>query len=333
MRLPLVAALLALLLAACTPRVIPAGPAIGPPALADDALVMADGARLPLHAWLPEGAPRAVILAVHGFNDYSVNYMQETAKLLTPAGLAIYAYDQRGFGAAPHRGIWAGAETLAADLAEAARLVKARHPGLPLYVLAESMGAAVTVLAATGAEPPPVAGYILTAPAFWGTAQMPGIMRWGVWLAARTVPIVGFPASAGGIVPSNNDSALRRWARDPLTLKVSRADAAEGLVLLMQQAVAALPRCCQGADGPVPTLVLVGAKDEVVPHFALRPALRALPPGPQHRIAIYPEGWHMLLRDEDAPLVARDVLAFITDPAAPLPSGAEASAQDWLQQQ
>ncbi|MFC7542986.1 hypothetical protein ACFQU2_30850 [Siccirubricoccus deserti] len=63
------ALLLAMLLGACSPRVLPAGPALGPAALARDALVMPDGARLPLHAWLPEGPPHAVLLALHGFND------------------------------------------------------------------------------------------------------------------------------------------------------------------------------------------------------------------------------------------------------------------------
>src|SRR5579862_8893484 len=41
------------------------------PAFAPGRLIAADGAALPLRAWLPEAPPRAVILALHGFNDYS----------------------------------------------------------------------------------------------------------------------------------------------------------------------------------------------------------------------------------------------------------------------
>ena len=36
-----------------------------------DAFIASDGARLPLRKWLPKGPVKAVILALHGFNDYS----------------------------------------------------------------------------------------------------------------------------------------------------------------------------------------------------------------------------------------------------------------------
>ena len=38
----------------------------------------------------------------------------------------------------------------------------------------------------------------------------------------------------------------------------------------------------------------------------------------------------MLLRDNQRAVVAEDMLAFIADPRAPLPSGAEAAAQGWM---
>jgi hypothetical protein len=44
------------------------------------------------------------------------------------------------------------------------------------------------------------------------------------------------------------------------------------------------------------------------------------------RIALYPNGYHMLLRDLDAATVRGDVVAWIADPAAPLPSGGDALA-------
>lgn len=318
----------------CTPLIIPAGPAVTAPMVADDALVMPDGVRLPLHVWRPEGGQpaRAVIVALHGFNDYSVNYMGESARLFTQQGVAVYAYDQRGFGAAPHPGIWPGAATLAADAATAARLIRARHPGVPLVMLGESMGAAVLVLAAGGPDPPPADGYILSAPALWGRAAMNGVMRWGLWLAVRTIPIVGFQASVGGLSPTDNEAAMRRWSRDPLTLKATRVDAAHGLVDLMDAAVAALPACCraEGQAGPAPTLVLFGARDRIVPVRVARQVLREVPPDGPVRVAFYAEGWHLLLRDENRRRVAEDIMAWIEAPRAPLPSGADQAARGWL---
>src|SRR5947209_1387660 len=56
----------------------PAAVATATPQLTDTALIMSDGARLPVRRWLPpgdrNGEPRAVILALHGFNDYSKSF-------------------------------------------------------------------------------------------------------------------------------------------------------------------------------------------------------------------------------------------------------------------
>src|SRR5690606_40687999 len=40
------------------------------PTLLDDRAIMDDGYELPLEHWLPEAEPQAVVLALHGFNDY-----------------------------------------------------------------------------------------------------------------------------------------------------------------------------------------------------------------------------------------------------------------------
>src|ERR1035437_7929115 len=74
-----------------------------------EAFILADGARLPYRAWLPQGEPEAVILALHGFND-SRNAWLLSAPHFAAAGFAVYAPDQRGFGSAPGRGRWPGAD-------------------------------------------------------------------------------------------------------------------------------------------------------------------------------------------------------------------------------
>ena len=51
-------------------------------------------------ATLPTSGVKAVILALHGFNDYS-NAFAMPARLWAERGIASYAYDQRGFGGAP----------------------------------------------------------------------------------------------------------------------------------------------------------------------------------------------------------------------------------------
>ena len=98
----------ALLLVACTPRVQLVSEFSGAASFAGDSLHTADGIELPMRVWSSDAAAsdaplRAVVLALHGFNDYSGSF-QSPAAYLKRRGIAVYAYDQRGFGGAPHRG-------------------------------------------------------------------------------------------------------------------------------------------------------------------------------------------------------------------------------------
>ena len=318
-------ALLILTLAACAAELRPAGPPIQAPALAGEALTMADGTALPLHAWASEGTPRGVLLTLHGFNDSAPNFMAEAGPRFAEAGWQVYAYDQRGFGATPQRGYWVGGETLARDAVAAVALLRARHPGLPLVVLGESMGAAVAIRAATSDPPPRVDAYVLLAPALWARETMNPVLRGALWFFVHTMPALRVQGGVEGIRASDNDDALRRLSRHPLTIRATRIDAAGGLVDMMDETVAALPRCC-GA----PLLVLFGAQDQIVPKRAARRMLRRLPGGPAQRIAYYENGYHLLLADNQREVVATDILAWLADPAAPLPSGADAAGRAWM---
>ena len=312
------AAALAALLAACAPERQEAGPRAAPPYVAGGAVVMGDGARLPLRAWVPESPPRAAILGVHGLNDYGAAFAIPAASW-TAAGVAVYAFDQRGFGAAPRPGIWPGLRTLVDDLDEAAAAVQALRPGLPLYVVGVSMGGAATLAALGEGKLAGIAGAVLVAPAVWAREAMPAPQRALLWLAARVAPGLELSGRGIGIEPSDNLDMLRALARDPLVRKKTRVDALEGLVDLMDRAFDSTPRTA------APLLVLYGGNDQLVPAAPTKEAVRRL--GAAARIGVYPEGYHMLLRGLRAGKVHADVLAWIADPAAALPSGAEDAAR------
>jgi len=319
----LAALALAAALAACAPRELPMGPPVAAAHLSADRLVMADGLVLPMRFWLPEGQPKAVILGVHGFNDYS-NAFTVAGPGWADQGIATYAYDQRGFGQAPNRGAWPGSATMVEDLATAARLIAAKHPGVPLFVMGESMGGAVTVLAATQDRLDHAKGIILIAPAVRGRAALGSFASAGLWLSAHTVPWLEVRPQVPGLMPSDNIAMLRRFSADPLVIKETRIDAGWGLVDLMDEAVAAAPRF----DRPV--LILLGANDDLVPPEPTLAWIDRLPAAPaaERRVALYARGYHMLLRDLQGPVVMADIAAWVlnrdTDPAASLPSGADA---------
>jgi len=308
----------ALLLAACAPQLQPSGQPVDA-APERNAFVAEDGYRLPVRIALPGGKIAAVIIAVHGFNDYS-NAFTAAAEPWRKQGIAVYAYDQRGFGHTRHRGIWPGEDRLLADLALITQQVRAWHPDVPIYHLGESMGAAVVLSALAEGRVTDSAGAILVAPAFWGREFLPWEYNLVGWLGAHTIPWHTLTGRGFNRIASDNIEMLRANGRDPLFIKETRIDAVYGLVNLMDRATAAARRFNGRA------LILIGARDELVPADSTQAMLRRLPDATAglRRVAIYPRGYHMLLRDLQGPVVQRDIAAWVTQPAGPLPSGADA---------
>ena len=330
-RLFLCAVALATGLAACAPRLAPPGPLIEAPAearLTGGSLVTRDGLTLRLRSWSPAGPPAAVILALHGYNDYSKAF-EDPATFLAGEGFLVYAYDQRGFGESPHTGIWAGSRRLTGDLSDAAHVLRTRHPNLPFFLLGVSMGGAVILAAAGGGELPPTDGVVLAAPAVWARSTMPWYQRVALWTAAHSLPWARLTGKGLNIRPSDNIEMLRELGRDPLVIKGSRIDAIYGLVNLMDEALAAAPHLKTRA------LLLYGERDEIVPKDPSFRLWRDLPDSVRRnqRRALYENGWHMLLRDLEAERVLGDIAAWIEDQDAPLPSGADAHALAALQRE
>lgn len=295
-----IALALLLFFSACAPH---AQPYIDPPAeqahLTHDMFVTADGAQLPYHHWLPKTKPKAVIVALHGFDDYS-HAFEGTGEFLQAHGVSVYAYDQRGFGAAPNTGIWAGEENLTHDLAQFVRQVQRRHPKTPIYILGESMGGAVVTVAVAQPDFPKVSGIILSAPALWGGDAMSGFYRGTLWVGAHTLPYWKFTGENLHIMASDNIPMLRALGADPLVIKATRLDTIYGLVRLMDDAYDGVPNI------HTPVLLLYGAHDQVIPRPPIERSRKrfAEPIG----YIYYPDGYHMLLRDLEGEKVMGDIL-------------------------
>jgi alpha-beta hydrolase superfamily lysophospholipase len=150
--------------------------------------------------------------------------------------------------------------------------------------------------------------------------------RLALWAGARVVPELTLTGRGLEIKPSDNIAMLRALSRDPLVIKETRVDTIYGLVDLMDAALDSAPRL------DVPLLVMYGAKDEIVPKTPIRRFVRSLPPDCRRRarLAWYEDGYHMLLRDIEGPVVSVDVASWVLTPTAPLPSGADRAASQAL---
>ena len=122
-----------------------------------------------------------------------------------------------------------------------------------------------------------------------------------------------------GIIPSDNIEMLRQLGRDPLVIKRTRVDTLYGLVGLMDVALDAVSHIRGNS------LVLLGQQEDILPDEAVQALLSALPQNGCVRIAKYRSGYHMLFRDLKADVVLGDLISWMADPNATLPSGAERS--------
>jgi acylglycerol lipase len=270
--------------------------------LTKNAFIAADGMALPLRTWLPKEKPKAVMLALHGFNDYS-HAFEGAGNYFRARGIAVYAYDQRGFGNAPMTGIWAGEENLVSDARQCLALLKKRYPRTPVYLLGESMGGAVSLIAMAGETQPKINGVILVAPAVWGDGAMSPLMRGTLWLMAHTMPGKTMTGEELKILASDNVEMLRAMWLDKLIIKKTRVDAVYGLVDLMGNAY-------QKASGvETRTLLLYGDRDEVIPREPVE-TVAANYSAPL-KFIYYPHGYHMLLRDLEGKQVMQDILKWM----------------------
>lgn len=304
----------------------PAGPPIRAPQINDDHLLMADGYRLPLRQWLPRGEIGAVVLGIHGFNDYGNAFGALESAVVEQGNIALYAYDQRGFGGTDAPGIWAGKVTLVDDARTIAKLLRIRYPGRPIYLIGESMGAAVVLLTLAQDAEPMVDGAVLIAPAVWGSDAMPWYQRLSLWLAVRWMPGRYFSSetvSRLGKRPTDDPEVMRSLSDDPLVLKGARVDTLHGVTELMGEA-------SKVVSVSVPIQVLYGLNDQIIP---TRPVCNWLEridtsSSSKMRFVIYPGGFHMLTRYSGSARVLADIAAWLDSPNAGFPSGEEASLHE-----
>jgi alpha-beta hydrolase superfamily lysophospholipase len=296
----------------------PHGADVAAPTLARAYFLARDGEKLPLRIWGPEH-PKAVIVALHGMSDYS-NAFTPVGEWLAEHDITTLAYDQRGFGQSEHPGLWAGGEMLRRDLADAIVAARQKYPGVPVFAMGESMGAAVVLSALAKNDLPKPDGAILVAPAVWSRADMPFSYRTALWLASHTFPGMHVSGSGLKIWPSDNIALLRQLAHDPLFQHSTRTDAVYGLVNLMDEARHA-PAHLPATTPPI--LFLYGKQDQVIPKEPTEAVVKAL--GDRAEVHRYEHGYHMLLRDLDAKLVWQDLADWVDRRAATASAAAPAT--------
>jgi len=288
--------------------------------------VVSDGGQLPFLRWGPaQQEPHTVIIALHGMNDHKASFRLAGPRW-AQTGIETWAFDQRGFGQAPGRGVWAGTHRMVQDLRDVVDLVRKVRPGVRIAVVGESMGGSVAIAAFASDDPPEAERLVLLAPGVWGWESQSLPNRISLALLARAWGDLSLEPPdfvARNILASDNLLELLRNGADPDSLLATRVSAIYGLVDLMQTASDNLGRTGR------PTLLAYGANDQVVEMGPMRRALQKAATSDNLRTAWYDGGWHLLNRDLGAEPVYADIAAWLSAPqdglhSSVLPSGAPA---------
>lgn len=296
-----------------------------------------DGTQLRVYTWTPTGAPRAVVQLVHGASEHAGRY-RRFANLLTDAGYAVFAHDQRGHGrSATEFGTLGvarpgGWNAMVADVHELTDWAKATWPGVPLVLMGHSMGASVVqnYLPSWGGEldaavlsgpPAPItdAGLVemLEAVAAGDAADQPSEIFAQVF--------AGFNQSFADAAPdgavitgfewlSRDTAEVQAYVDDPLC--GADAPLTNGFVadMVVQGINAATPERLALIPEHLPMLVVVGELDPAAGGGdgarALVDGYRAL--GLDHvDLVVYEGGHHEVLNETNRDQVQADILAWL----------------------
>lgn len=172
------------------------------------------GAALHVTHWLPDGAPKAVVLLAHGYAEHAGRY-GHVARRLTDAGYAVYAVDHWGHGKSDGEGGFVPRFSVFTDgMAELLTLVEVNHGDTPRLLLGHSMGGLIATLFLIQRQDAFVAA-ALSGPAILPAAPP---SRFTVWISrflSRFLPRLGvLSLDANGV--SRDPAVVAAYLADPL---------------------------------------------------------------------------------------------------------------------
>ncbi len=284
-----------------------------PPTCTQHPWTAPDGATFSYSHWPSHAEPRAVLVAIHGLSGAALDY-EPLGRQLGPLGLATYAPELRGQGNDPvpaRRGDLDRIETWFADLRAFLAILRAQHPGLPLFYYGESMGAALLVRFLAQADPlDQPAALVLASPVVAVQQQPP------FWLNAlfRTLLILR-PGHRVDLRPlAKRDKAPRLVTRDE-SHRAWFASAPHKLDVFTVRFFKCLQDlisgCMEAAERlHLPILVLYARHDVFISEERVESFFARLP-GPDKELTLYPESYHLLLHDHDRDEVLERVTGWL----------------------
>jgi len=202
--------------------------------------------------------PSAALLCIHGLGLNSGAF-DDFGTRMAHKGILVFAFDVRGFGAwmKEKDGEKLDFEGSLADIKQTLSAIRSNHPGLPVFLLGESMGGAI-VLKACSEFPQLIDGLISSAPGGERYKQDRTDLEVGLHVLIR--PLKQFDIGTGIVDQATKNPALRKvWLSDPL----NRMDLSPPQLIKFQLFMDGNDAAVRKID-TTPVLVLQGTLDKLV---------------------------------------------------------------------
>lgn len=248
------------------------------------------GVELYWQGWLPDGAPRGLLLICPGMGEHSGRYAT-VVDTLRPDGWAVYGLDHRGHGRSG--GVRVHVRRYAdflADLDTFRRTVSARHPDLRPFLLGHSMGGQIALAYALDHQSD-LAGVVLSAPALQAPS-VPRPLRAAVTLAARVTPTLRRAVVDLSMI-SRDEAVVADYRADAL---VHQGHPTIGLSLALLDQMTLLP--ARVRELRLPLLVQHGTADRICHPEGSR-ALEAAVGTDDLTVRWYDGLWHEIYKEPE----------------------------------
>ncbi len=217
----------------------------------------AGGVAIYWRSWLPEGAPRAVVVIAHGAGEHSGRYPHVAARLRSE-GYAVYAIDHRGHGRSDGpRALIDRLANAVADLDTLVGVAAGEHPGAAVFLLGHSMGATIS-LSYTLAHQDRLSGLILSG-ALAAIDPVPAHQRLIISVLSAVTPKAGVVAVDPSLV-SRDPAVVSAYADDPA---VHHGKLPARTLTEMAGAIESFPDAVGAIT--IPTLIMYGTEDRLCP--------------------------------------------------------------------
>lgn len=269
-------------------------------------ITLTQGSRLFYRQTLP-ATPKALVIISHGYGEHSGFYLK-LMEFLDAEGYGVYALDHRGHGRSEEeRGHLERFGLFVEDLDALINVVRERHPGLPVFTFAHSMGGLIA-FAYGILHPEKLRGQVFSGAAVGrpaGTEWVPGWVFPFLKRFFNRFKIYPVLSQKG-----TRNLEIRKYSGgDPLVLKYATVGffhefIHQGIGFVQERA----------ASYRLPCLFLHGTADRIIPYRASVDMVEKIS-SPDKAFKLYEGLYHELIQEPERDQVLADILTWLNQRA------------------